>query len=608
MLMQRRLRAFFLIACIGALGLQGVPASADHNIDDHSDNITQLSRVAPTNTATNSDLAFFQTGASDYAVAGNYAGFRIIDITNPVSPTVTADFACNGPQNDVSVIEGQNATGGFRRLLFQSIDSPQSAEACNSTTVPQSATAFEGIRIFDITDPAAPVFLDGVPTDCGSHTHTLVPQAANNRVYVYVSSYPLSNLTEGFTKDDGTACLEPHNKISIVRVSIAAPETADDRDPVTGAYANVIEDSLDGFTKETEITSGGRTLRFKGCHDIGIAVDLNLAAGACFEEGQLWDISNPENPAFRNRWRNDNNTTIDLYHSAGFTWDGKMVIFGDEAGGGGDSRCRYTKDQQGRFWFHELDSLRPVGSFKIPRPQTGNCTGHIYNAIPTTNGKYILASSWYDGGTSVIDFTNPTAAEEIAYYDAQEDPATMAIERANVWATYWFNGIFVANDIGRGVEIYSVDHPAVQAYTEFPGVFNPQTQEGLFVEGGCDVFGTAGHDILNGTSGDDVICGFGGHDEIRGMGGHDTLQGGDGNDFLVGGPGRDVIRGGAGHDAGYGGGGADRMFGGAGHDSLSGRRGNDYLRGNSGDDYLDGGPGTDRCNGGPGSDIRVRCE
>ncbi len=245
----------------------------------------------------------------------------------------------------------------------------------------------------------------------------------------------------------------------------------------------MVERGQDFFTKTFDFGS----VTFAGCHDIAVGLGVNpnfanpgdWAAGACFEEGQLWDISNPTNPQFVNRWRNDNNTTIDLYHSAGFTWDGKLIVFGDEAGGGGGNRCRYTKDQQDRFWFHEFDSLKIVGSYKIPRPQSENCTGHIYNMIPTTNNKYLMASSWYSGGTSVVDFTNPTEPKEVAFYDvADGGPGN---PRANTWATYWYNGFFYANDIGRGVEIYDVDYGPLNKAINFPdGAMNPQTQFGMW--------------------------------------------------------------------------------------------------------------------------------
>ena len=577
--MRKHARWLIAVACAAALIIPG-SALGQTDPPSQSDNVNVLSRTAPTNAATNSDLAFFTDEGTTYTVAANYFGFRIIDTTDPSNPVTVSDFACNGPQSDVSVAEADDGSW----YLFQSIDTPQTVEECNSanTNYTTDPDAFEGIRIIDITDPAAPEFVDAVATDCGSHTHSLVPgshtslEGDENLVYLYISSYPLSGQQQPGINPNGTECTPPHKKISIVTVDLANPTAA-----------TVVERGQDLFTKTFDF--GGVT--FAACHDIAIGLGVNpnhnnpgdWAAGACFEEGQLWDISNPTNPQFVNRWRNDNNTTIDLYHSAGFTWDGKLLIFGDEAGGGGGARCRFTKDQQGRFWFHEFDSMKIVGSYKIPRSQAGTCTAHIYNPVPTTNNKYLLSSSWYTGGTSVVNFSNPTEPKEVGWHSVKPvdgQPETMP--GSNVWTTYWHNGFFYSHG-SRGLEILDVDYGPLSRSIDFPdGAYNPQTQLDMFDDSeGCTVFGTAGPDVLKGTNGPDVICAYGGRDEIYGFGGRDVILGGEGHDEIYGGNGADVIQGGP---------------------------GNDILYGEKGPDQLNGGPGTDVCRGGGGSNTFKKCE
>jgi hypothetical protein len=577
--MRKHARWLIAVACAAALI---IPGSALGQTEEpaQSDNVTVLSRTAPSNAATNADLAFFTDEGTTYTVAGNYFGFRIIDTTDPANPTTVEDFACNGPQSDVSVAEAADGS----RYLFQSIDTPQTLETCNSANTNYTATpnAFEGVRIIDITDPAAPEYVDSVPTDCGSHTHTLVPgsktslEGDENLVYLYISSYPLSGQQQPGINPNGTECIEPHKKISVVTVDLANPTAA-----------TVVERGQDLFTKTFDIGS----VRFAACHDITVALGVNpnhgnpgdWAAGACFEEAQLWDISNPNNPQFVNRWRNDNNTTIDLYHSAAFTWDGKMLIMGDESGGGGGARCRFTKDQQGRFWFHEFDSMRIVGSFKIPRTQAGTCTAHLHNPVPTENNKYLLSSSWYTGGTSVVDFTNPTEAKEVGWHSVKPvvgDPETTP--GSNVWTTYWFNGFFYAHGV-RGLEILDVGYGPLNQSIDFPdGVYNPQTQTDMFDDSqGCTIFGSGGHDVLKGTNGPDVICAFAGRDEVYGFGGKDMILGGESHDEIYGGDGADVVNGGP---------------------------GNDFLVGEAGGDELIGGPDNDNCRGGGGSNTFKGCE
>jgi hypothetical protein len=161
---------------------------------------------------THSDIAFW----GNTAVAGNYDGFRIF---NTDTHQLLVSYLCRGPQNDVSLWPASNG----HLLLFLSNDTPQTngATVCSqnrlSDTTACGPACFEGIRIFDLTDPSSPQLIHAVYTDCGSHTHTLVPDLANNRVLLYVSSYPSST---------GPNCQSPHAKISIVAVPLDAPETA----------------------------------------------------------------------------------------------------------------------------------------------------------------------------------------------------------------------------------------------------------------------------------------------------------------------------------------------------------------------------------------------
>jgi len=458
--MRRRVLAVAFAAT--ALLAPAVPVSAD---DDHpatyipspesrSQNLKLLAELPRAGSITgyrNSDLAFW----GRLAYAGNYEGFRIIDISAPEAPVVVADVACRGSQHDVSVWDG---------LLFLSVDAPLTGPQCGSTPVTAPSVGFEGIRIFDVSNPSNPSYVGGVPTDCGSHTHTLVPDVANGRVLLYVSSYPASALG---TTPFGTACSrlnsdgsQGHSKISVVSVPLAAPATAS----VIAQPAVPLKDfrAMPGF---------------RGCHDITVFLELRRAAAACLSESQLWDISDPVNPVVLARIHNPN---VDIWHSAAFTWDGRGVVFGDEAGGGSEPRCRSTDPSTtGAAWFYDVASLDnldattvepPRGHFKIPRVQgnNANCTTHNFNFVPV-QGRYILVSSNYAGGTSVADFTNPSTPAEIAHLDPHG---------ANTWSTYWYNGFLYANDTGRGVDVMLLADAARSGARKF-AYMNPQTQEGL---------------------------------------------------------------------------------------------------------------------------------
>jgi len=122
--------------------------------------------LSDTTRDTHSDIAFW----GNIGVAGNYDGFRVF---NTDTHQLIVSFLCRGPQNDVSLWEHNG-----RLLLFQSVDRPQTngETVCSpnrtSDTTACGLACFEGVRIFDLTDPAHPVYIKGVYTECGSHTHT----------------------------------------------------------------------------------------------------------------------------------------------------------------------------------------------------------------------------------------------------------------------------------------------------------------------------------------------------------------------------------------------------------------------------------------------------
>ena len=443
------MRRFAKIALVTAFALAVVggslPAGAVQPPHEGTQNIRLLGNV-PSSGFRDSDLAF----DGKLAYAGNYGGFRVIDISEPENPQVITSFPCNGAQSDPSVYGG---------LLFQSVDAPQSHGGCDSTNVTASTPGmFEGVRIFDVSDPANPVHLRSVATDCGSHTHTLVPDG--DRVFVYVSSYPLGGAALGpncVRQEDGGG----HNKISIIEVPLDEP-----------TEATVSPYFLDPGT-EWATYLGAFT--FRACHDISVHTAINRAAAACLSEGQIWDISDPANPEFMYRYDNPNirPENIDLFHSASFSWDGEVVAFGDESGGGGAARCVDPDDNQGRIWFLNLESGAELTSFKIPRSEPGTCTMHNFNFMPTRNGQKVLVSSSYTGGTTVVDVDAliggaSEADAEIAWFKGQGD---------NAWSSYWYNGHIYTNGF-RGVDVLLLSDKVRAMARKLP-MLNPQTQENL---------------------------------------------------------------------------------------------------------------------------------
>jgi hypothetical protein len=451
-------------ACLTALLLLcGTTASAhdDHggtwepSPESRSQNLKILAnspKLFEDRTYRNSDLAFW----GRVAYSGNYDGFRTIDISDPENPVVLSDFVCPGSQHDVSVWKG---------LLFTSIDAPITGPECGSPRAPSGTPGFEGIRIFDVRDPARPSYVGAVATDCGSHTHTLVPDPADpSHVYLYVASYTSSELP---ASSYGNECRRfdengerAHNKISVVEVPLADPASA----------AVVTEPRVP--QNDYRNTPG-----FLGCHDISVFTAIDRAAAACMGEGQIWDISDPARPQTIARIHNPN---VEFFHSATFTWDGSTVLFGDEAGGGTSPRCReQDPDTLGAIWIYDVGSLDTMDDttvepalshFKIPRVQgdVARCTMHNFNVLPLED-RYVAVSAAYSGGTTVFDFTDRSDPVEIAHNDPHG---------ANTWSSYWYDGHIYTNDTGRGFDVMLLSDRA-RAGAHRQRYLNPQTQEGL---------------------------------------------------------------------------------------------------------------------------------
>jgi hypothetical protein len=417
--------------------------------DKHSLNMELLQNVPKVDTATQSDLAF----QGKYAFAGTYSGLRVIDISRPWAARQVAFEPCNGGQFDVSV---------WGDLLFASVDTPQTNDRCNATNTNTTAStpgAWEGVRIFDISDPTDPELIKSVATDCGSHTHTLVP--AGRKLFIYVSSY---GLTPGSI---GPNCQQFHGKISVIEVDRKRPwrssvvaEPAVDV-PVFDASRLELDDML----------PPGSLLDTSGCHDITVLVPRKLAAAACLSVGQLWDIRNPTEPR---RIRSFTTPQVKAWHSSAFTWDGDRVAFGDEAGGGVIGRCRAQDyPDTGAIWIYDVRTGAQLGNYKLPRffGEEDHCTMHNYNFVPGVR-RDILVSAAYHGGTTVADVTDPADPVEIAWYEAMSPHAV-------TWSSYWHNGFVYANDIERGFDVFFVDHRSLAGAAH---LFrdNPQTQERLF--------------------------------------------------------------------------------------------------------------------------------
>lgn len=319
-----------------------------------------------------------------FGVQGDEGGVQVIDASAKV-PREVAFIQCPGSQNDVAMVKP-----GLLALGYHS-------GVC-------AGRPGAGVRLIDVRNPKRPQFLSDVLLPGGNHTLTMYPDSE----IIYASPGGLAN-------------------------------------------GGGIEQILDASNpKKLTVAATFRPPNPAGCHDITFAkaADGDRMLGFCAGGGEvsIWDVSDPLAPTVIAHGF----TPSFFPHAAMPTPDGEYLVMTDEA-----------------FVLHDCLG-GPTGSvwvfdIRIPEvpllvghwgPQRGDspvggavgawCTAHNLNFVGTTRQAVI---SWYTGGTSIVDFSNPTLPVEVAYFRAEE---------SNSWSSYWHDGRIWINDLGRGIDVLEV--------------------------------------------------------------------------------------------------------------------------------------------------------
>jgi hypothetical protein len=396
-----------------------------------------------------SDLAF----SGDHLFVGNFNGWLAYDISDPDNPTLETAVVCPGGQGDLSV---------YGNLLFVSVEETRARVDCG--TDPTVGTRFQGVRIFDISDVTNPVQVAAVQTCRGSHNHTLVTDPHDpDHLYVYNSSTagPRPAATMAGCNNNPADGENPSRwRIEVIEVPLASPELAavvsEPRifaDPVTGAL-----DGLQNAPPTPNHPSGapwGPTPITDGCHDIAAFPELGIAAGACEGNGILLDISDPVNPVRLDAVADPN---FAYWSRVSFSNDGTKVVFTDEWGGGTGARCRATDQPEwGATAIFDVvgDQLEFRSYWKLPAAQTlqENCVANGLGIVPVP-GRDVFAQGWYQGGHTLVDFTDAANPKEIAFFDRGPISETTALVLGGFWTTYFYNGRTFGSEIARGLDVF----------------------------------------------------------------------------------------------------------------------------------------------------------
>lgn len=452
---------------------------ADDNEEDSPKPIEEAARNrrSPMLSFSNTDMAF----AGNILVAGSYHGFNIYELDESGMPVLASSIVCPGGQGDVSVVG---------ELLIMSAQETRGRLDCGLEGVTEdvSEERFRGIRIFDISDVTRPQQVGAVQTCRGSHTHSVVSGPDGNGIITVYNSGTSSVREEeelegcigDVAGDERTALFS----IDVIEIPVDNPAAARIvesprvfADPESGVVGGLWRggDHGDG-TQETSVTDQ--------CHDITVFPEMNWAAGACSGNGILFDITNPSDPQ---RIDVVTDEGFAYWHSATFNNDGTKVLFTDEWGGGMRPRCRaWDPLTWGANAIYDIvdGQLEFRSHFKMPAPQveTENCVAHNGSIIPVP-GRDIFVQAWYQGGISVIDFTDSSNPVEIAFFDRGpyfEDE----LITGGFWSVYWYQGKIYGTEIVRGLDVlgllpseYLTENEIAAAVIADQGeAFNPQQQ------------------------------------------------------------------------------------------------------------------------------------
>jgi hypothetical protein len=398
-------------------------------------------------------------GVHDSVSHDRLRGLRIFDITDIVNPKYIANVqTCRGSHTHTVVVDPNDPDNVYVYISGSApVRSPTELPGCVRQTpdsnpnsslfrievikvplaAPQQAAIVSSPRIFDSLAP---------PPTHGEAREDVIEakrQADSARaaggfvVTLFGAERPLSPRFTAPLLDS----------IVKARGGTGTPTAADSQ-----ALRGSVQGILDRRFSVNRVRTGPNQ-----CHDITVYPAIGLAGGACGGYGLLLDIHDPAHPRRIGAVADSN---FSYWHSATFNNDGTKVLFTDEWGGGGQPKCRsFDKPQWGADALFTLADNRMTfqSYYKMLAPQTPfeNCVAHNGSLIPIP-GRDVMVQSWYQGGVSIFDWTDPAHPKEVAYFDRGPIDGTKPGD-AGTWSAYWYNGYIYSSEIARGLDVFELE-------------------------------------------------------------------------------------------------------------------------------------------------------
>jgi hypothetical protein len=400
-------------------------------------------------------------GVEDTVSTERLRGVRIFDISDITKPRNVGNVqTCRGSHTHTVLVDPKDKENIYVYISGSSeVRSPSELPGCvgapndpNSALFrievikvplahPEQAAIVSSPRIFQ--DLKAPPRHGEAPEDIAAQKKAIAEAEAAGMftTTVHGQQVMLRPETAGMLLDS----------IVQARNGTGAPTTADSA-ALRQALPGIVEARMAAMMGAQPDSTAGPTQ----CHDITVYPAIGLAGGACGGYGLLLDISDPAQPKRVGAVADSN---FSYWHSATFNNDGSKILFSDEWGGGSQPKCRVTdKPEWGADAIFTLMNRRMEfqSYYKMPAPQTPeeNCVAHNGSLIPIP-GRDVMVQSWYQGGISVFDWTDPKHPKEIAFHDrGPVDSTEMA--SGGTWSVYWYNGVMVSSEMARGLDIFEL--------------------------------------------------------------------------------------------------------------------------------------------------------
>jgi hypothetical protein len=411
---------------------------------------------------------------ADSVSSARFRGVRVFDITDITKPRLVANVqTCRGSHTHTVVEDVKDPNNIYIYVSGSApVRSKNELAGCISETPdkdPNSTLMRVEIIKVPVNNPAASAVVNKANLFEGlkfqaSHAPSRADLAAqqravdsirSNRLPNYIAVNPQSKLE--FVVGAGFVRLQLDSIQRARGATPAAPPAPSSATPADSAALRAgiqpLVDRAFAPNPNAPVTGGANPVG-RQCHDITVYPAKGLAGGACEGHGFLIDISDPVNPK---RLYAVADSNFAYWHSATFNNDGTKLLFSDEWGGGGGPKCREGDPKEfgadAIFTIEANKTLKFQSYYKLPAKQTDkeNCVAHNGSLIPIP-GRDVMIQSWYQGGISAFDWTDPAKPFELAFFDRGPIDSTRFTSGGS-WSVYWYNGAIVSSEIARGLDV-----------------------------------------------------------------------------------------------------------------------------------------------------------